>query len=322
MSQLNAMNHKEYTDKAQEFLTYLETEKNVSAHTLRAYRSDLHQFGTFWERIAKKEPADAATPDRVAKRYILSLFYEHISKATLARKVSCLRSLAAYLKKQGIKLDIKVKTPRLERKLPVTLSIEEMRYLLDGIEARDLPSKYPYRDKAVMEILYATGVRCAELTNMRLIDVDMKEKTVRVTGKGRKERIVLFGQKAKLSLERYITNERAAYGLEDNDYLFLGVRGGRLSERSVQRICEMYRKLLKVERQLTPHKIRHSFATHLLNQGVDLRMIQELLGHKSLSTTEVYTHVSSSQLARMCDDKHPLNTMPLEMPAAPEEEEG
>ena len=308
------MDHHAFTQKAQEFLTYLEQEKNVSNHTLRAYRSDLHQFVMFWGRIAKQDPAEAVTPDRIAKRYILSLFYQNIAKTTLARKVSCLRSLAAFLKKQGITLDIKIKTPRLEKKLPVTLSIDEMLYLLDQVKATDLPSKYPYRDKAVIELLYATGVRCAELTGMRLGHVDMKDKTIRVTGKGRKERIVLFGSKAKESLEHYIHHERASFGLDANDYLFLGARGGRLTERTVQRICEMYRRLLKIDRELTPHKIRHSFATHLLNQGVDLRVIQELLGHKSLSTTEVYTHVSSAQLARMCDDKHPMNSMEIDLP--------
>lgn len=312
------MNHATFAEKVKEFLIYLETEKNVSAHTLRAYRSDLHQFVTFWQRIAAQEPSEAASPDRIAKRYILSLFYEHIAKTTLSRKVSCLRSIAAYLKTQGIKLDIKVKTPRLEKKLPVTLTIDEMSYLLDDISVDDLPSKTPYRDKAVMEMLYATGVRCSELTNMRLSDIDMKEKTVRVRGKGRKDRVVLFGAKAKESIEQYITHERAQFGLSADDYLFLGVRSGRLPERTVQRICEMYRRLLKIERELTPHKIRHSFATHLLNQGVDLRIIQELLGHKSLSTTEVYTHVSSAQLARMCDDKHPLNDVSIKLPGTEE----
>lgn len=303
------VNYTEFAEKVAEYLIFLEQEKNVAAHTLRAYRSDLRQFVSFWERIAGQEPEKALTPDRIAQRYVLSLFYEKIAKATLARKISCLRSISTYLKQQGVSLKFKVQSPKVDRKIPVTLTVDEITYLLDTIKIQDLPSRYPYRDRAIMEMLYATGVRCAELTHMRLCDIDMKDKSVRVFGKGGKERVVLFGEKAKHALEDYITNERAAFGLDADNFLFLGPRGTRLTERTVQRTCEMYRKLLKVDRQLTPHKIRHSFATHLLNQGVDLRVIQELLGHSTLSTVEIYTHVSSAQLAKMCDEKHPLNSM-------------
>ena len=253
------MDHHAFTQKAQEFLTYLEQEKNVSNHTLRAYRSDLHQFVMFWGRIAKQDPAEAVTPDRIAKRYILSLFYQNIAKTTLARKVSCLRSLAAFLKKQGITLDIKIKTPRLEKKLPVTLSIDEMLYLLDQVKATDLPSKYPYRDKAVIELLYATGVRCAELTGMRLGHVDMKDKTIRVTGKGRKERIVLFGSKAKESLEHYIHHERASFGLDANDYLFLV----RAEAASLNERCSAFVRCIAGCSKLIANLLRTKFVTHL-----------------------------------------------------------
>ncbi len=299
------------TDKVADFLQFLEFEKNVSWHTVRAYRADLAQFMSFWERIAHTSPAEAATPDYVMRRYLVAIFYEKMLKTTLSRKLSCLRSFSAYLKTQGIILEVKVKTPRVERKLPVTLSVDEISYLLDSIPIDALPSKSPYRDRALMEMLYATGVRCAELTHMKLSDIDMIEKTVRVMGKGRKERIVLFGEKAKKAVQEYIEHERMKYGFAAHDYLFVGPSGTRLVERTVQRTCEMYRRLLKIERPLTPHKIRHSFATHLLNQGADLRVIQELLGHSSLSTVEIYTHVSSAELARMCDDKHPMNTMDI-----------
>lgn len=303
------MNSASFKDKIVDFLAFMEQEKNVSHHTLRAYKSDLAQFLAFWERVEEAGPAIAATPEYVMRRFVVSLFYEKMLKATLARKLSCLRSFSAYLKKEGIILEVATKTPRQEKRLPVTLSIDEMTYLLDTVKVEELPSRYPYRDRAVMEMLYATGVRCSELTHMRLCDIDMHAKTVRVLGKGRKERVVLFGEKAKQSIEEYIAHERGAFGFTESTFLFVGPSGNRLAERTVQRICEMYRHLLKIERPLTPHKIRHSFATHLLNQGVDLRVIQELLGHSSLSTVEIYTHVSSAELARMCDDKHPLNTM-------------
>jgi integrase/recombinase XerC len=303
------MNYDICKEKITQFLTFLAEEKNVSHNTVRAYRADLAQFTSFWERLLTQGPKEAVTPEYVVRRYVVALFYEKMCKTTLARKLSCLRSFSAYLKDQGITLEVNVKPPKIERRLPVTLTVDEMTYLLDEVKVEELPSKHPWRDHAIMEMLYATGVRCAELTHMRLCDINMKEKMVRVLGKGRKERVVLFGEKAKKAVETYIEKERALYGLDEEGFLFLGKSGKRIAERSVQRICEMYRSLLRVERQLTPHKIRHSFATHLLNQGVDLRMIQELLGHRTLSTVEIYTHVSSAQLAKVCDDKHPLNAL-------------
>ncbi len=303
------MNSADFKTKIADFLAFLAQEKNVSKHTVRAYRADLAQFIAFWERVELAGPAAAAGLEYVMRRFVVSLFYEKMTKTTLARKLSCLRSFAAYLKTQGITLDVSVKTPRQEKRLPATLSVDEMTYLLDQIKVEDLPSRYPYRDRAVMEMLYATGVRCSELTHMQINAIDMEAKTIRVMGKGRKERIVLFGEKAKQAVVDYLAHERAAFGFDGDNYLFVGPSGGRLAERTVQRVCEMYRTLLKVARPLTPHKVRHSFATHLLSQGVDLRVIQELLGHSSLSTVEIYTQVSSAELARMCDDKHPLNTM-------------
>lgn len=308
----------EFIDKVDEFLIYLETEKNVSYHTLRAYKSDLYQVMTFWRRLVEKDKQMIDAADRILKRFVVSLFYEKMAKSTLSRKLSCLRSLQNFLKGQGIDLAIKVKPPRADRKLPETLSVDEIFYLLDEVPILDLPSKVPYRDKALLEVLYATGVRCAELTNMRLGDVDMKEKMIRVMGKGRKERMVLFGSKAKAALELYLEQERAVFGLEVDQPLFMSIRGKKMNERAVQRVCEMFRAFLKIDRPLTPHVLRHSFATHLLHQGTDLRIIQELLGHRTLGTTEVYTHVSSVQLAKMCDDKHPLNDITVRVPVAQE----
>jgi site-specific recombinase XerD len=298
-----------YKDKVGDFLAFLEQEKNVSLNTVRAYRADLAQFLSFWQRVEDGGPVVAATPSYVMQRYLVSLFYDKMLKATLSRKLSCLRSFSAFLKQQGIVLEVKVKNPRQEKRLPSILSIDEISYLLDQVKIEELPSRYPYRDRAIMEMLYATGVRCSELTHMKVSDIDMNEKTIRIMGKGRKERMVLFGEKAKTALISYFEYERSAFGFEKDCFVFVGPSGKRIAERTVQRICEMYRHLLKIERPLTPHKIRHSFATHLLNQGVDLRVIQELLGHTSLSTVEIYTHVSSAELARMCDAKHPLNTM-------------
>ena len=153
-------------------------------------------------------------------------------------------------------------------------------------------------------------MRCAELVGIRLAHINFEEKTIKILGKGNKERIVLFGAKAIEALRLYLEHDRPSLDPHGTiPYLFLNYQGTQITPRSVQRIFEMFRTLLKIDRTLTPHKIRHSFATHLLQQGVDLRIIQELLGHKTITTTEVYTKVTSQELAQMCDEKHPLNAM-------------
>ena len=186
------------------------------------------------------------------------------------------------------------------------MSVDEVQYLLDTVQNEHLPTRRPIRDKAIFELLYATGIRCSELISIKLSNIDMNNKTIRIIGKGNKERIVLFGQKAHEKLVKYLENERPN-PKNQSERLFLNHRGGPLTCRSIQRIIAMFRNLLKVNRKITPHKLRHSFATHLLNQGVDLRVVQELLGHKTLASTEKYTHVSLEHLSRMCETIHPLN---------------
>ncbi|MFH1461983.1 MAG: site-specific tyrosine recombinase/integron integrase [bacterium] len=304
------MNLTEFINYTKDFLTFLEVEKNVSQHTLRAYSADLNQLISFWQKLKEKNKLENGSFDVVMRRYVLSLFYKKQAKTTLARKLSAIRSFVQFLLSMGKKINFNFKAPKIDKKLPITLSVDEIFYLLDNVKPDDLPTKYPLRDKAIFELVYATGIRCSELVNIKLTDMDLKSKAIRVFGKGRKERVVLFGSKALNSLEKYMQAERPQL-LKDKDsiYLFLNYLGVELTSRSVQRIFEMFRKFLKIEKKLTPHKIRHSFATHLLNQGVDLRVIQELLGHKNIATTEIYTHVSSAELAKMCDEKHPLNNM-------------
>ena len=299
-----------FKEKIKDFLGFLEVEKNASPHTVRAYDLDLNQLAVFWHRISEKEQNLFNTFDKIVRRYTVSLFYQKITKSSLARKLSTLRSFQHFLQGQGIKLNMNVKTPRLDKKLPIPLTVDEIFFLLDTIKPEDLPTKYPLRDKAIFELLYATGIRCAELVNTKVQDINFEEKCIRIMGKGRKERIVLFGSKAKKSLEQYLSTERIMI-LKGHEcpYVFLNCTGTKLTTRSVQRTFVMFRNFLKITRKLTPHKIRHSFATHLLNQGADLRIIQELLGHKTLATTEIYTHVSNQQLAKLCDEKHPLNSM-------------
>lgn len=299
------------TEKVKDFIAFLDVEKNCSKHTIRAYSSDLNQLLTFWESIAKREPLQEQPFESIVRRYVVSLFYKKISKTSLARKLSCLRSFQDFLQSQGIAVSVIIKAPRLDRKLPTTLTVDEIFYLLDSIKDKDLPSPFPFRDKAIFELLYATGIRCSELVGIKLTDVNFDEKVIRIMGKGRKERIVLFGSKATQMLKKYLLIERPGL-TKDNPaqpYLFLNYAGGALTTRSVQRTFEMFRQFLHIDRTLTPHKVRHSFASHLLIEGVDLRIIQELLGHKTIATTEIYTHISNQQLAKMCDEKHPLNNL-------------
>lgn len=297
-----------FEEKIKDFLAFLEVEKNASIHTLRAYASDLRQFSKFWEKISSMEPKLTQSLDIAMRRFVVSLFYKQLSKPSLARKISTIRSFKEFLKDHGIKFSMEIKSPRIDKKLPITLSVDEIFYLLDNLKPQDMPTKLPYRDKAIFEIIYATGIRCSEVVNIKIHDVSLENKIIKIMGKGRKERIVLFGSKAKQSLQIYLEKERPQLLVhKDQMSLFLNKDGGKLTTRSIQRIFDMFRNLLKVNRKLTPHKIRHSFATHLLCEGVDLRIIQELLGHKTIATTEIYTHVTSQHLAKLCDDKHPLN---------------
>jgi integrase/recombinase XerC len=301
------MKLEEFSEKAKEFITHLEVERNLSIHTLRAYESDLQQFILFWQDLTAQEQK-VLTLRQIIERYLVSLFYKQIDKSSIARKFSCFKSFAAFLRSHGIVLTLHLKRPRLDKKLPVYLSIDEVFHLLDTIKDEDLPTKYPIRDKTIFELLYATGVRCSELVNIRVCDLDMYNKTIRILGKGNKERIVLFGEKAKERIMLYFSQERCVQKKQD-EHLFLNYRKEKLTPRTVQRIVELFRRFLKIDRNITPHKIRHSFATHLLNKGADLRVVQELLGHKTLASTEKYTHVSLDELARLCESVHPIKNI-------------
>ncbi len=301
------MQHPEFIQKKDEFLRYLRVERNLALNTQRAYESDLNQFVEFWAQLSEDEKQHLSCR-QILERYLISLFYKKIDKTSIARKFSCFKSFEKFLRAQGIELALKLTRPRLDKKLPIFLSIEEITHLLDTVQNHELPTRRPYRDKAIFEFLYATGVRCSELINITVAHIDLQNKTVRIMGKGKRERIVLFGQKAYDRLHEYFNHERPRF-LNPYDQLFLNYRNEPLTSRSVQRIIEMFRSCLKIQRPITPHKLRHSFATHLLNQGVDLRVVQELLGHKTLSSTEKYTHVSIEELSKMCNTIHPSNDL-------------
>lgn len=293
--------------KIDEFIAYLKIERNLSIHTQRAYNADLCQLVAF---IRRTPASDIANLDfrQIIERYLVSLYYKKLDKSSIARKFSCFTSFERYLKTRGMTLNLQLTRPHLDKKLPIFLSVDEIFHLLDAVKDHELPTRSPLRDKAIFELMYATGVRCSELVRIRINDIDMANKTIHIFGKGSKERVVLFGQKAKERIVAYLDSERSPV-TNSNEPFFLNHSNEQLTSRSVQRIIAMFRPFLNVDRHITPHKLRHSFATHLLNQGTDLRVIQELLGHKSIASTEKYTHVSLERLTELCDTIHPIHTM-------------
>jgi site-specific recombinase XerD len=302
----------DFSEKLNEFLNFLHVEKNLSSNTIRAYKRDLLQLFDFWKKVTSKDDDMQSMFNQSIQRYMVSLFHRKITKSSLARKLSSIRSFVRFLHcEYGIVISLnEFKSPKIDRKIPVVLTVDEISYLLDSVKHDDLPTKYPYRDKAIFELLYATGMRCSELVGIKLLDIDNDERSIKIKGKGNKERIVFYGSKAQKAIESYNQEERYFMIKErEIDFLFLNCRGTKLTQRSVQRVFNMFRKFLNVDRKLTPHNVRHSFATHMLRKGVSLRHIQEFLGHKSISSTQIYTHVSNAQLSKLCDEKHPLNEL-------------
>src|SRR5579872_1798261 len=301
------MTCEEYSQKIDAFLIHLEVERNLSPHTIRAYASDLRHFLQFWQNASEEDKKHLPFRQHL-ERYLVSLYYKKIDKNSIARKYSCFTSFTKFLKTCGIVINLELKRPRIAKKLPVYLSVDEIFHVLDKVPDKALPTQHPIRDKAIFELLYATGIRCSELVAIRIRDLDLKEKVIRIQGKGNKERIALFGQKAHEKLLEYIKRERAPI-MDQSEAFFLSQRNNPMNTRAIQRIFEMFRSFLNIDKHVTPHKIRHSFATHMLNQGTDLRVVQELLGHKTISSTEKYTHVSLDDLTKICDELHPIHSM-------------
>ena len=298
----------------EQFLEHLRYERNVSAHTLRNYASDLEQFVQFLAPVApdkKTKLPDVTEIDHLTIReWMSSLHTDQKKKSSIARKLAALRTFFQFLVREGM-LELNpaklVSTPKLEKKLPQHLSIEEA---IRFIETPDAETELGKRDRAMLELMYATGVRVAELTTLNLRDVDFSNKLVRVTGKRRKQRIIPFGDPAGDAIRSYLGVRdkflfNAPISKRDDQALFLNYQGTRITTRSVGRMVEKYIRICAGMHNISPHALRHSFATHLLDSGADLRDIQELLGHARLSTTQVYTHVSMEKLIEVYDKAHP-----------------
>jgi integrase/recombinase XerC len=291
------------------FLDYLQVEKGLSPATIRAYTTDLRQFSSFLNVRADREEHDPLDLSLVNLRSVRS-FLGHLSSqglepSSLARKLATLRSFFNFLGREGKMQDNPARTlpaPTLPKKLPAVLTVDETFRLLDG--AGTSP-KSRLRDRALLELLYSSGLRVSELTGLNLEDLDLKGEMVRVRGKGRKERIVPVGGKAVGTLETYIKDERKDVAVAGEEALFVNLRGTRLTSRSVHRLLTALARRQGSSARVSPHALRHSFATHLLSGGADLRSIQEMLGHRSLSTTQRYTQVDMDRLSRIYDQAHP-----------------
>src|ERR1700682_1300348 len=333
------------------YLEYLQSVKNSSPHTILNYRRDLEQFLAYLSPPGARPPALTGVTHHMIREFVAHLHDHGLAKSSIARKLAALRSFFKYcvrenrLKENPARL---VPTPKLPKRIPSVLSAEEMNGFLNGLGGTEVdasggqatankglllapasavnpPAKrnrnvpageglFLRRDRALLELLYAAGLRVSELTGLNLADMEQKERMLRVRGKGNKERIVPYGAKAEEALEKYWplreqlleqTHRSSGRPGPHAEAVFLNYSGRRLTQRSVGRIVKKYVRMANVNWDLHPHSVRHAFATHLLADGADLRAIQELLGHQSLSTTQKYTHASIRQLMDIYDKAHP-----------------
>ncbi len=322
-------------EQIEAYLSYLQGERAASPHTLKSYEGDLHQFRAFLRarQVGRATPAvsgveqpdtggvqqgdpwhpviDPAEIDTLAIRaFIAGLYESGIARSSIARKLATLRSFFRYLCREGLlhanpaKL---ISTPKLPKRLPAYLSVDEADRLLAAPGGHDAVGS---RDRAILELFYASGIRLGELVGLDLHDADLRAGSVKVRGKGNRERIVPIGSKAIAALKRYLERRNelllpSRRGGQAVNGLFLNRRGGRLSARGIGRMLVKYLERSGVGPKITPHGLRHSYATHLLEAGADLRAIQELLGHARLSTTQRYTHVNLDRLMEVYDKAHP-----------------
>jgi integrase/recombinase XerC len=288
------------------FLEYLTAERNFSPHTVAAYAGDLEQFRSFLSLHTGEPDPDPADVDRITLRlYLGELTDQGIQKRSVARKLAAIRSFFRFLVRKGRLRSnpaLNLVTPKLPKKLPSFLdepSVERM------MELPDPATPAGARDRAILELLYGTGIRVSELTGLTIAGVDLKGRTIKVRGKGSKDRILPLGGKAGGALASFLASRKASGGTRPGDPVFVNTRGSRMDRREVYRVVRKYISLVSEIDRKSPHVLRHTFATHLLNNGADLRAVKELLGHESLATTQLYTHVTVEKLKRIYNQAHP-----------------
>ncbi len=289
------------------FQIYLEVERHASPHTVRNYLSDLNQFIDFVKQHLKHE---LRVPDQIdasgIRAFLRALHLQGVKYTTMVRKLASLRSFLDFLQRRGHITDNpaqRVHTPKVRRPLPNVLPIDQVFTLLDTPEVS--PSSHHLRDQAILELLYAAGIRVSELATLNVQDVDLQAGTLRVQGKGKRERQVFFGRTAAQALIAYLEERQHKKPVRDDEALFLNHHGNRLTARGIQLLVKKHSQRTGISPTTSPHTLRHAFATHLLDNGTDLRSIQELLGHQRLSTTQKYTHVSTDHIMSVYDKAHP-----------------
>ncbi|HEY8464795.1 MAG TPA: tyrosine recombinase XerC [Bacillota bacterium] len=289
-----------------EFLAQLRANNNFSLHTLESYGLDLRQFSAFLETEQIRELQEINY--LVIRRFLAALKEDEFAKSSVARKLACLRSFFKFLCRQGYLNHnpvLTIATPKREKRLPKFLYLNEVTALLNLPDHR---TELGIRDRAILETFYSSGLRLQELVNLKLTDLDLSRGYLIVLGKGSRERMVPLGGSAKRALEQYLLTARPvllAKSSQPTEQLFLNYRGTGLSGRSIERMMDKYLRQLALDRKVSPHTLRHTFATHLLENGADLRVVQELLGHVDLSTTQIYTHLSKERIRSIYQNNHP-----------------
>lgn len=291
------------------YLHYLENERNYSAHTLVAYREDLEQFNAFLRRHGNATQSYSDVDHAVIRRFLGELLQNGYARKSVVRKLTSLRSFFRFLVKRGALRHNPAKsfvTPKVPKTLPVFLEESSVAKMM---ELPDTTTTVGLRDAAILELLYSTGIRVSELVGLNVRDVDWSNGTIKVYGKGAKERIVPFGKPARVALQRYLEKRNecmtSATPTRDRHALFFATRGKRIYPEAVYVIAVKYISRVAELHKKSPHVLRHTFATHLLNRGADLRAVKELLGHENLSTTQIYTHVSVERLKKIYEQAHP-----------------
>jgi tyrosine recombinase XerC len=282
----------------EKFIRYLEIEKNYSPNTILNYRLDLEDFRGYLGELAC-EKIDYL----FLRKYLAVLKEKNLGSRTVSRHLSALRSFFRFLVREGYLKSNPIQilsSPKAEKHLPSFMTEEEVSRLIESAHAKDASDERGLRDRAILETFYSTGLRISELTGLRTEDVDFISGVVKVMGKGRKERIAPIGESAIKAIREYLRNRKKQSG-----YLFLNRAGNHIGVRGVRLIVDKYIRITGQKQGVSPHTLRHSFATHLLNRGADLRTVQELLGHANLSTTQIYTHLTTERLKNIYDKAHP-----------------
>lgn len=284
-------------DKINDFLVYIEKLKNCSKHTLRAYKRDLLDYYEF----IKKNDLDYKTISRNSLRgFLIDLKEKGLDKKSISRKISSIRSFYKFLLKDGV-IDknplITLELPKVDKKLPTFLTEDEVMKLINSPNDKTLLG---YRDKLILTFLYSTGMRVSEIISLKLSQLDLDKGEVIITGKGKKDRVVFITQELKEMIKEYLSRRK-----KNSNVLFINRNGKPLTDKGIRLLVEKYAKLVIPYKKVTPHTLRHTFATHLLTNGADLRVVQELLGHSKLSTTQIYTHLTKENLKKIYENFHP-----------------